>query len=228
MPAYFRLVTLVTLVVRVPASRDIQDPPDQDRDHDDGDESPDQRPVHGAERYRSPAPARRRPHPSRPHPARSRAASRAAGQTARSRAGRLRRGGRPVRWPTGTPMPPGACAPGGTRSEAGSAAAARRGEPAGRSSRGRSRRSRTDGSGGRSNPRSALWLIPDDQSPFVTSTPRRLTLCRPGRGGGSHPPATSSIKANFTPCLQSRFPENATTSRNANCLEVAGIPARAT
>lgn len=110
------------------------------------------------------------------------------------------RGARPARWPTGTPKPPGAAAPGEIRTEAGSEDAARRGGPGGRWRREPRRAARTGGCTGRSNPRSWPSLLV-----------RALSPC-PGHRPTWKPSTTRAHQTASSQAVQRRIPEIASNS----------------
>lgn len=92
-----------------------------------------------------------------------------------------RRGAPPARWAAGMPTPPGAAAPGGTRTGAGWGAAARRGGPAGRSGTVGHRPPRRAGFVQRSSSRSSPAPLPD-RSPYL-KLPACLLKPTCGEGG---------------------------------------------
>lgn len=115
----------------------------------------------------------------------------------------------PARSPRGTPTPPGDAGPAGTRIAAGWAVANRPDDWGGRSHTDRIRTRRRVGADGRSSPRSS-----PSSTPCAVSSPP----------GPPHRSSTSctSIKPDFSPLVQRRFPEIAGTSHPAKYLQTAG------
>lgn len=105
-------------------------------------------------------------------------------------------GAPPARWATGRPMPPGAGAPGGRRTGAVRAAAARRDELVGRSHRDRCSPLRREDSARRSSSRSLLSTRLRDRLPYLyTPSEEGTETCARAPGWAPRPRASNRNRA---------------------------------